>query len=296
MLNKKAIQTVFLFALVFLITLSPEFGCTKRNNDGGASLKKSNYADTGAVTVIDATVNNNESGNAAFKKFELVVSDTVNKIDDIRVSFTYPTAIGDSSALAELRKNFIEQAFNKKYAGLEPSEVVKSVVKGHVDEVRSASGDDGNSDCMYYFSHHDTVFFPISGFLQYITFYGDYTCGAHGGYSAQNCLYNLADGKRVEPQDIFVKGWEQSVTKSIVEQYLEGKGLNSLDEDGYAEEESFVPDGYIMSFDDPQGITFAYNTYRIAPYVEGPQAVLVSWDKLKPYLNKQSVIYPKLRF
>ncbi|GBU21655.1 hypothetical protein R80B4_01555 [Fibrobacteres bacterium R8-0-B4] len=347
MLNRnggKTIANIFLCAAVLLLSLSSEFGCAKKNNDGGGAsvkeidtvativaadtdtvdvihnatlenkgsdsvesdgqLKKSNPVVIDTVAVVDISLKNNDGGKFSFKRFVLAISDSVNNIDDIAISFTYPAAIPNSAALVELQKNFINQAFGKEYAGLEPSAIVQRIGKERVDEAADVIETERAMDkaaedvsCQYLSSFKDTVVFPISGFLQYETYYSDYTCGAHGNYGSQTSLYSLTDGMKIEPRDIFVKGWEQNVTKLIVEEYLQEEGEKSLKDvnGGYAEEKDFIPDCGMLSFTDSNGITFVYGTYRIGPYSAGYHYILLSWDKLKPYLNKQSVLYPKLK-
>jgi hypothetical protein len=323
--NKRTIQKIFLLVCVLLMSL--ENGCAKKNNDGGEAYLKgtdSAAADTAGIiraslenkdsgiaasgdqlkkinsaaiiaaanfTVRDTSLKNNDGGNASFKKFELAIADSVNNIDEITISFTYPTAI-PNAALAELQKSVITQALGKKYAGLEPSAAVKSVGKDIIDEISDIIGEDYG--CQYYYSYHDASLFPIPGFFEYETFYDEYTCGAHPNGVFQYSLYNLADGKRVEPKDIFIAGWEQNVVKLIIEKYLQDEGKKSLKDDDYAEEKNFIPDGGMLSFG-VDSITFTYSSYKIAPYAAGPQYISVSWEKLKPYLNKQSALYPKLK-
>jgi hypothetical protein len=283
-----SVQKAVLFAAVLLISLSPEFGCAKRNSEeSGASLKNK---DDAGVTVTDTSLEIKNDAGVSFKKFKFAASDSVC---EIRISFTCPVAMSNPEALAELQKNFVKQAFDEKYAGLKPAEAVNRVGK----DVRIMAEDyrDVDMQCVQNFGYSDTLDFSIPGFLQYTTNNDGYTCGAHGYYSTSCCFYNLADGKKVEPKDIFVTGWEQSVTKVIIEKYLKDKGVESLEEYGYAEEEKFIPNGDMLSYG-RDGITFVYNTYVIAPYAEGPQAILLSWNELKSYLNKNSAIYPSLKF
>jgi hypothetical protein len=319
--------------LICVLLASLEIGCAKKNNDGGEAylkgtdsaaadtagiiraslenkesdtassggqLRKINSAaiiDTVTVTVRDTSLKTNDGGVAYFKKFGLAIADSINSIEEIKISFTYPTAIPNTpnAALAELQKNFITQAsLGKECEGLEPSAAVKCAGKDFIDEIPDDwIGDE--SKCQYLYSIHDALLFPIPGFVEYETFYESYTCGAHGYGAFQYSLYNLADGKKVEPKDIFTAGWEQDVTKIIIKKYLQDKGEKSLKDDGYAEEKDFIPNGGMLSIE-ADSITFAYVSYKIAPYAAGPQYISVSWDELKPYLNKQSALYPKLKF
>ena len=310
--------------LICVLLVSLEIGCAKKNNDGGnASFKEidsaviaanavadsaslenseSNVIENNAllkkmksapivdsVTAIDISIENSEK--VSFKRFGFTVTDTFCAIT---ISFTCPVAMPNPAVLAALQKNLIKQTFGEKHIGLKPVEVVERVGRDLAKEARS--GDE--YFCQEEYAFNDTAYFPFSGFLQYETDYSGYSCGAHPFHSISTSLYNLADGKRVEPQDIFIKGWEHNVAKLIIDKYLQDEGEKSLKDlnGGYAEEKDFVPTGDMLSFEDPDGITFQYNSYKIGPYAIGLPSILVSWDKLKPYLNEQSAVYPKLKF
>jgi hypothetical protein len=315
--------------LICVLLASLEIGCAKKDNDGrGASFKEIDSAVIAAnaaadssgivlaslenreanviednallkkmksapivdsVTAIDISIENSEK--ISFKRFGFTATDT---FCDIIISFTCPVAMPNSAVLAALQKNLIKQTFGEKLIGLKPIEVVERVGRDRAKEARS--GDE--YFCQEEYEYNDTAYFPFSGFLQYETYYSGYSCGAHPNHGISASIYNIADGKRVEPQDIFIKGWERNVAKLIIDKYLQDEGEKSLKDlnGGYAEEKDFIPVGDMLSFEDPNGITFKYGIYKIGPYAIGQPCILVSWDKLKPYLNEQSAIYPKLKF
>jgi len=107
-------------------------------------------------------------------------------------------------------------------------------------------------------------------------------------------VYSLANGKEIELGSLFNKGWEKSVVKLIIREYLLSLNLQSLADYGYTQkEDDFVPEHMRIN---STGMEFVYPAYKIAPHSVGEQSVFLSWSTLKPYLNKKSIIYPKLQF
>jgi len=193
--------------------------------------------------------------------------------------FTYPVALPNQVALKELQKNFIKQKFGEKFIDQEPAAVL-GVYKSQFKEAENLS---------------DIVSFPLPGIVQYTTAaYVYYVEAAHGQNMFSIDIYALATGKKIELGTLFNKGWEQNVVKLIIREFLLAQNMQSLADYSYTQkEEDFVPENAKIS---STGMEFVYPAYQIAPHSVGEQSVFLSWNTLKPYLNKKSVIYPKLQF
>jgi len=141
----------------------------------------------------------------------------------------------------------------------------------------------------------DQLSFPFPGILQFTTsYYSDPSAGNSGINELNIGIYTLADGKKIELASLFNKNWEKDVTKLIIKEFLLSQNMQSLIDYDYTQKESdFVP-GIVKLNDD--GLEFVFPVYQIAPYAAGVQSVFLSWNSLKPYLNKKSVIYKRLRF
>jgi hypothetical protein len=141
----------------------------------------------------------------------------------------------------------------------------------------------------------DAVSFPLPGIVQYTTStYTYYVEAAHGQSKFSICIYALVNGKEIELNSLFNKGWEKNIVKLIIREFLLAQNVQSLMDYSYTQKESdFVPESVRIS---SAGMEFVYPTYQIAPFAAGEQSVFLSWNTLKPYLNKKSVIYPKLQF
>jgi len=254
--------------------------------------------------------------------FNTVYLDSAGKF-----SFTYPVALPNPAALKELQKNFVKQKFGEKFSEQElapaPAPVPvrqepakasnqKEPAKGAVrkEPVVAVPSCPEPVPCYQepatilglYKSQNkevetlsDVVSFPLPGIVQYTTAaYIYYADAAHGQNKFSVGVYTLANGKKIDIGSLFNKGWEKSVVKLIIREFLLAQNLQSLGDYSYTQKESdFVPENMRIT---PAGMEFVYPTYKIAPHSVGEQSVFLSWSTLNPYLNKKSVIYPKLEF
>jgi hypothetical protein len=194
--------------------------------------------------------------------------------------FTYPTAMPDQAALQELQKNFVTQRFGKHPFSTKDIAVSLSYYKEQNKDIEILK---------------DQVSFPLPGIVQFVTYYYLYSPGAaHGENGSKVGLYTLADGKKIDLKSIFTKGSEKSVIQLIIKEFLKMQNLQRLDDYSYTKKESdFTPINVMIS---ELGMDFIYPTYKLAPHFAGEQKIFLPWDTLKLYLNKQSVVYQKLKF
>jgi len=238
-------------------------------------------------------------------------------------SFTYPVALPNPAALKELQKNFIKQKFGEKFLeqqepapapapapvpsppakashtakGSKASPVVVPSCPEPVPNYQEPVTILGNYKSQYkeVETLSDVVSFPLPGIVQYTTAaYIYYVDAAHGQNKFSMGVYSLANGKEIEIGSLFNKDWEKNVVKLIIREFLLSLNLQSLTDYGYTKKESdFVPEHIRIT---STGMEFVYPAYKIAPHSVGEQSVFLSWNTLKPYLNKKSIIYPKLQF
>jgi hypothetical protein len=194
--------------------------------------------------------------------------------------FTYPTALPNQAALLELQKNFVIQRFGEHTFSTKDIAASLSLYKEQKQEIEILK---------------DQVSFPLPGIVQFVTYYYAYSPGkAHGENNSQIGIYTLADGKKIELKSLFTKGSERDITQLIIKEFLKMQNLQSLEDYSYTKKESdFTPVNAMVS---EFGLDFVYPTYKLAPHSAGEQTVFLSWESLKLYLNKQSVIYQKLKF
>jgi hypothetical protein len=196
-----------------------------------------------------------------------------------KFSFTYPVALPKQAALQELQKNFIKQKFGEKFLGHEPAEAL-SLYKSQNEELKFLS---------------DEVSFPLPGIVQFVISDYIHVSDAVQGTSGSSIgIYSFATGKKIELKSLFNKGWEKNVVKLIIKEFLHSRNLQTLGDYSYTQKESdFMPENARFN---ESGLEFVFPPYKIAPHDAGEQSVFLSWNILKPYLNKKTLIYPKLKF
>jgi len=194
--------------------------------------------------------------------------------------FTYPTVLPDSNALRELQKNFVIQRFEKFPFSTKDIAASLSFYKEQNKEIEIL---------------RDQASFPLPGIVQFVTYHYSYSPGAaHGEGGSKVGIYALADGKRIDLKNIFTKGSEKSITQLIIKEFLRIHNLQRLDDYSYTKKESdFTPVNAMIS---ELGMDFIYPTYKLAPHSAGEQKIFLPWDTLKLYLNKQSIVYQRLKF
>jgi hypothetical protein len=182
--------------------------------------------------------------------------------------FTYPAAMPSVAALHELQKNFIRQKFGEDFSEHAPVAAL-TLYKTQHQAVEFLK---------------DEVYFPLPGIVQFSTYSGSSSYGT----------YAISDGKKIELQNMFNKGWEQEVTKLIISEFLRMQNIRTLVNYDYTQNENdFIPTSAKLGHD---GLEFFYPVNKIASHAVGEQLVFLSWSTLKPYLNTRSAIYSKIKF
>jgi hypothetical protein len=261
----------------------------------------------------------------------IISFNTVYLDSEGKIFFTYPVALPNQAALKELQKNFIRQKFGEKFMEQALGAVLVPVpappAPSHKEPPKGSSHkkptkgptcpepppapvcpeqvpnyQEPAAMLALYKSHFkevetlsDAVSFPLPGIVQYATSaYLYYTDAAHGQNKFSVGIYALVNGKEIEFGTLFNKDWEKNVVKLIIREFLLAQNAQSIMDYSYTQKESdFVPASARIS---SAGMEFVYPAYQIAPFTAGEQSVFLSWNTLKPYLNKKSIIYPKLQF
>ena len=100
--------------------------------------------------------------------------------------------------------------------------------------------------------------------------------------------YNLDDNDVLSLSDLFI---EDSDYLKVISNYVRSKLLRHLPNaqmvmDGTAP----IDDNFKNWNIKPDGLLFTFDEYQVAPYVNGPQTVLVPYSILKPLVDKESPI------
>ena len=116
--------------------------------------------------------------------------------------------------------------------------------------------------------------------LSYYTFRG----GAHGIQTISQLVFDRKTGDPLTETDLFAPGYEESVAKLMqanVKKEMEAEDPELVQ---LVEMEFVVPNGNFSVGEG--GVQWIFQPYEVGPYALGIVIASVSWEELKPYLNK----------
>ena len=121
---------------------------------------------------------------------------------------------------------------------------------------------------------------PYENMQSYLLVTYEYTGGAHGIDSETGFTFDLTSGNRISEEDLFINGY-----KPILSELLTQKLPQTVEQDIY--EILFITtiepnENFYVT---PEGITYVYERYEIAPYVCGIIEVTIPWNELNYILK-----------
>lgn len=115
--------------------------------------------------------------------------------------------------------------------------------------------------------------------------------GAHGSCTRNFFNISRKNATVVEEQDLFNEGYEDELSKIIVECLLKQLGKQSpsdLESEGFFDSEKIRPNRNFSI--NEKGLTYCFNEYEIAPYAFGTIYVFIPYERLEPILKQDSPI------
>lgn len=112
-----------------------------------------------------------------------------------------------------------------------------------------------------------------------------YTGGAHGANIILYRVFNLTNNKPVELDDLFIKGYEEELTRILDKKLRRMNGIAAEDnllESGFLIDGIAHTDNFYINND---GIGFFYNVYEIAAYATGSTELFCTFYDLKSILR-----------
>ncbi len=185
--------------------------------------------------------------------------------------------------------------FRKDYEPLYAKEYMAYAL--NQDGNQTAGGSNTPSSWFNFFQKVEThTTFYYKHLLTYSIYREDYTGGAHGFYSTKFLNIDLRTLKTITLDDLLQGDYEETLTTLIEQRLMQDNNAGSADElydMGYGTTGNIAPiDNFYLT---PDGITFHYNIYEIAPYVIGPIEVTVDFDKMKDMLRNDYMIIDELK-
>lgn len=201
-----------------------------------------------------------------------------------------------------LRYHLQGEIFGKDAAALEPLKALEFYKKQILDQAINVafvcSGDaepDSTADSTTVVYQHGWEFqlnikSPIIMDKVYSVIAESYTFtgGAHGLSGRQLYSFNRENGQRITPSDIFRPDSDAELTQIITAALIKAYNVKN-EQELYEQSISDIrpTDNFMIT---PEGITFAYLPYEIAPYYMGIIEVKLTWEELKNIIRPESIV------
>jgi hypothetical protein len=203
---------------------------------------------------------------------------------------------GEASPRLELSLNLLDSAGDELlqellYAGAGPQEYADNLIQTYrnfYQEIFAMAEDDSEPPS----SAFDWNYREVHGIRVYSQLLivdrtrEYYTGGAHGMVETSYFLIDPAEKKQIHLRDLFRDGTAEALQERVeaalrvYSGLAEGEPLSS----GYYFDDSVeeLPDNFCLT---PQGITFHWNPYEIAPYAVGPVEITVPYAEVEELFN-----------
>lgn len=140
----------------------------------------------------------------------------------------------------------------------------------------------------YHYIIKTDVYGGFKGTTVYDILLDYYEGGAHGINQRLTMNFENKTGRTLALTDVFVPGFQQQLTKILLEALQEKTGTSNIRElhnRGYLYSMDMFPsENFILA---EETVTFIYNPYEIAPYSEGAVELIVPLSDLKGILQDQ---------
>ncbi len=222
---------------------------------------------------------------------QLIPDDSLSPACRLHVNLKYATPEDNVTRL--INESIIRVAF--EYEGLNPQLAVDSFVASYIrdyhreltpyykDELQK--GDVGGW-YNYQYELSTSIVPSRSDVWGYRLFLATDEGGAHGNYMATYLNFDKTTGRLLTLDDVFISGYEKPLTQVLLttlQDQLHMHSLEELHDNGFLNWTDMYPTKNFLL--EPDGVSFYYNVYEIAPYATGPTELVVPYETLKDLLK-----------
>lgn len=235
--------------------------------------------------------------------------DTAKPACNLVINFAYATRSSDVKLKDSLNTFFLSACFGDKYMAMTPEEAIKKYTEKYVNDYRKdlepmyrkdeQDKEDGASMeawYSYYKGIESNIQLYIKNLLVYRIDYNEYTGGAHGIYMSSFLNMDLRTLSPVRLDDLFASDYKDALTDLLWNQLMADNKVatrQELEDLGYATTGELEPtENFYL---DPEGITFYYNVYDIAPYVMGPVKITLPYEAMQHLLSDDNGILDSIK-
>lgn len=234
-----------------------------------------------------------------------LLGDSANPFCTLESQYIYPSHYKDKQILDKLNQHFINSFFGGYDTSVTPKEAMDTYVQKYITDYKELESDfmteaeltgekpRQESWFAYYEMSSNEILYNKFDLLSYAVSVEYYTGGAHGEQGYNNFVIDLKTGNEQEEKDIFVEGYEDGLSKIIVDVIASDRNVTDpleLESMGFFNVEEIYPNNNF--YIDENGITYTYNQYEIAAYFVGRIDVTLPFDKIRHLMLENSPVSP----
>lgn len=260
---------------------------------------------------------NTMNKNAGALEFDSIqINQTAHLFDDadkpacnIVINFAYVDKASDVRLGDSLNAYFLSLCFGDKYMEIPPKEAADQYAGKYISDYRNdlepmykkdeqEKEDESSMEAWYSYYKYikSQVQLYTKHLLVYRYRYEEFTGGAHGIYMTTFLNMDLRTLSPIRLDDLFVSDYEGALTDLLWNQLMADNKVTTrqeLEDLGYATTGNLEPtENFYLS---PEGITFYYNVYDIAPYVMGPVQITLPYEMVQHLLSDDSMVLNEVR-
>lgn len=240
---------------------------------------------------------NFEFDSIQINRTEHLFGDTAKPACNIQLNMAYISGSTDEAMKDSVNRYLLAMCLGERHMAQMPEEAAKTYTQEYVDNYRKdlepmylqESQQDSASIgawYSYYKGIEGHVQLYQKNLLVYRLDYNEYTGGAHGIYMTSFLNLNLETLMPVRLDDLFVPNYKEALTDLLWNQLMADNQVTTheeLEDMGYTSTGELTPtENFYLG---PDGITFHYNIYDIAPYVMGATQITLPYDAVRHLLN-----------
>ena len=202
------------------------------------------------------------------------------------ISLEYVTGGMLIPPMERMNQTIVQQAFDLEDASGSLEEMAATYRENLIDEYITENGSAPRQGLVLTWEDKISGSFTqkYKKWRNYLLSYFSFRGGAHGIQTVSQLVFNQEDGTLLTESDLFAPGYEEPVAALMqaavkAEMEADAPELTEL-----VEMEFVVPNGNFSVGE--AGVQWIFQPYEVGPYALGIVTALVSWNDLKPYLNK----------
>lgn len=272
-----------------------------------------------ATSSFFSSCNNTVNKNTGALEFDSIrvnetshlFGDTAKPACNLIVRFTYAAKSSDIKLRDSLNNFLVSAFFGDKYIKMKPEEAIKKYTEKYINDYRNdlepmykkdeqEQEQEEGMNLEGWYSFYRSVEGRVKNYFKHLLVYridyNEYTGGAHGIYMATFLNMDLHTLSPVRLDDLFANDYKEALTDLLWNQLMADNKVTTrqeLEDIGYATTGELVPtENFYLT---PQGITFYYNVYDIAPYVMGPIEITLPYEIMQHLLKDDCMVLNEIR-